>query len=211
MIICFRSKLNNLRINKNRTNLLFQWLFRMSLQIIWIIITLLITTSIRTMGFNKHRINLANLEDFNRPKSQVMKNLKMCHKIQTLDLLINRKVLPNKVLMDYKLQIMIINNLKINFVTYKIWAAIKKFNQEIKMHSVELVNKIIIKWEVFHNFLAFHNKTISNFRSIKIHEQTFQIKIQMLYKKMHLLGYAIFEHILFKIYCLSNFKLIFSF
>lgn len=72
------------------------------------------------MDFNKHRINLDNMEDFNRPKSQVMKNLKIRHKIQTLDLLINRKVLPNKILVDYKLQIMIINNLKINFVTYKI-------------------------------------------------------------------------------------------
>jgi hypothetical protein len=171
ILICFRNRLNNLRINKNRINHSFLWHFKMFPQIISIKITIWITTKIKTMGFNKHRINLDNMEDFNKPKYQVSKNLKFKPKIQTLDLLINHRLFLNKVTMGFKLQIMIINNLKINFVTYRIWAVIQKCNQEIKMVLVELSNKIIIKWEVFHNILAFRNRVHNNFHSIKMHDQ----------------------------------------
>ena len=118
--ICFRSRHNNLRINKYRINHLFQWHFRMFLQIIPIKIILLITTKIKTTGFYKHRVNMDNMEGFNKLKSQVMKNPKIRPKIQTLDLSINHNPILNKVLVDFKLQIMIKNNLKINFVTYRI-------------------------------------------------------------------------------------------
>jgi hypothetical protein len=172
ILICFHSRLSNLRINKNRINHLFLWHFRMFPLIIPIKIIILITTKIQTMGFIKHRVNLDNMEGFNKLKSQVLKNLKIRHKIQTLDLLINHNPILNKVLVDFKLQIMIKSNLKINFVTYRIWAAIQKCKRVIKMLLVEVASKIIIKWEVFHNTLAIHYKILRNFQSIKIHDQT---------------------------------------
>lgn len=77
------------------------------------------------MGFHNHKINLLNMEeDSNKLRLLVLKNLnfKINNQIQILDLLIllKIKVCHNKISEVFKHKTMQINNLKINFVTYRI-------------------------------------------------------------------------------------------
>ena len=141
-IICFHNKLSNLKIHRKWINHLCQWLFKMCLQIKLIIITIWISIKIKVMGFHNHKINLLNMEeDSNKLRILVLKNLnfKINNQIQILDLLILLKITVylNKISEVFKHKTMQINNLKINFVTYRIWAATKNYNPKPKIYSME--------------------------------------------------------------------------
>ena len=62
------------------------------------------------------------------------------------------------------------SNLKINFVTYQIWAAtkIKKCNLQIIICLVETIHKIIINLEVSHHFKTSLSKMLNPFLTTKI-------------------------------------------